>query len=520
MARALELTFKKYAGTRQGGRWCKKIHGKLHYFGTGRNRSDRTSYRKALKQYRQFMEKMAATAHIQEIARTLYRSKLAEAGIPVDDAAEPLTPRAIAEGALDHVDLGEPADDSGDPADRGKSLDDLLAMISSRRRLARSSRPRPADARTIDQYVRQWLQAEQRRYQAKEITLSACKSKQQGIKTFQSFVGPATVFDESRFESLLTDYRQHLQQMRAAGLLSPNTFNDKVKFLRQFVQWAYKQRIFKEMPRNLDDIVRRVPVTRAGEPLSLEDIQKLWSHADGRMRCWIALGLNCGFKNKDISELTADHLKNGRIIGYRHKARRGAQGVPMNYKLWPVTRQLIEAHRQDRDQDTGGRLFINAKGNALVTETGSDLIGKQFKRLAKQAGVTATFQQLRDTAAQAVKDGAMRGGRYDAAVVQLFLAHVDSSTASYYVANDPEQMVTDSLDRAIDQLNSYFNLVADAPRAENSGRPKNRQAMVRCLVKRDEQGNIVEVRARRKGRPPSGFRLESIPQEQANQMRN
>lgn len=166
--------------------------------------------------------------------------------------------------------------------------------------------------------------------------------------------------------------------------------NDKLKFLRQFISWAFWNRVLSEMPRNLREVTKRVPVKKSGEPLLLKDVRKIWRNADPKMRCWIALGLNCAFMNSDIAGLKADDISDGRLISRRRKT-----GVPMNYKLWAVTLDLIEQTRMDRDEDTGGLLYVNAEGNPVVTETGSDRVGHAFKKLANKAAVACTFQQSR-----------------------------------------------------------------------------------------------------------------------------
>ncbi len=176
-----------------------------------------------------------------------------------------------------------------------------------------------------------------------------------------------------------------------------------------------------------------------------------------------------------------------------------------------------------------GRLFLNEYGHALVTDTGSDTVGREFKKVARRAKLPVTFQQFRDTSAQAIKDASMRSGRLDPALIQLFLAHRDHSTAAYYLSDDPKAMVTNTLDTALQQLEEYYGLddsvplpmskkaVSKSADKAGKGRQSRRKAtgktkpkVRRRLVRRDASGHIVDTKMPKRGRPPTGYRLEEL----------
>jgi hypothetical protein len=116
--------------------------------------------------------------------------------------------------------------------------------------------------------------------------------------------------------------------------------------------------------------------------------------ADDLMRCFIALGLNCGHYAMDIATLRPEHLAPaGYIARFRNKT-----GVPVKHQLWPLPQRLIERHRSDalgllftrrrrRDRSLG---WSSANGKY-------DAIGTEFAKLALRVGVKASWSQLRDT---------------------------------------------------------------------------------------------------------------------------
>lgn len=130
----------------------------------------------------------------------------------------------------------------------------------------------------------------------------------------------------------------------------------------------------------------------------------------------------------------------------------------MNVKLWPLTTDLVEKTRQDAG-NSDRLLFVNREGGPVVRDR-SDRVGAAFKKLAKRAGVDATFQQLRDTGAEFVRTWSRQQKIAGQSVIQLYLAHKDNSTAQYYVSNDPRDVQADILDQATDALEDAMGLHA------------------------------------------------------------
>lgn len=452
MASKRELSFKKYAKPRKGGRWYRKINGKERYYGTGKSKADRESYNDALAKYRSERDKEVVEAQVEDMAKAFFRGKLkAYYG---DDALGQLQSRSQNEeggpaplpGDLDEWAPSQ-EDDRHQPG-----LTDVMLMIERQARRKVLAPTKEEGAKTISDHIDAWLAEEAGRFKAGEIQEVSFLSKSHGIKTFRDFVDGAVFGEPVAVEALLSDYRTLLLGKLEQDQLKGNTVNDKLKFMRQFVKWSYSRRVLHEVPRVMEAVTKQVKVEKGGQPLTWDEVHRLWDHADDRMRCWIALSLNCGFKNLDVAETVGEHIQGGRLLAMRHK-----EPVPMNYKLWPVSQELIAKTRQDRSGQA--RLFINKVGNPIV-RVGSDNLGSAFKRLTKRAGVIATFEQLRDTGAEFVRTWSRQQKIAGHFLVQLYLAHKDDSTAQYYVSNDPRDVQADVLDQVTDALEKTANLHA------------------------------------------------------------
>ncbi len=465
-----ELSFHK--GSK---RWCKSytIDGvkKTKYFCHGNSVNDTTSYKKALKEYQAWWPQVQNERTVNEVAKRIgnYVKGILEPHRLGDSKVE----RQIK--LVEAFENGVKA--KGDYSDDEKATAKILAARSKvtnaeqesqqhlyawARNQNRQHEQSAPDSTALKVQAKAWLQSEQNRMDAGEIGQSALVAKQQGIKTLAEFYGSTDLSNEKEVEKLLTDYRHHLASLVNQNKFKPNTANDKLKFMGQFMKWAYQHHVLKEMPRSLERASKHFPVEKGGHPLTAEQIHEIWDEASDRMRCFMCLGLNCGFKNKDVTSLTSDMIENGRLIGRRSKT-----GVLMNYKLWPITVEMIQANRQDRDQSCDALLFPNRSGNEIST-TG---ISNEFKKVTQRAEVLsypkaklksgnpkyATFEQLRDTSTQLAQQYLMGEG-LDQSLLQVFLAHKDTSTAAYYTSNDPRQLNTTKLDQLIDHLDETFDL--------------------------------------------------------------
>jgi integrase len=155
---------------------------------------------------------------------------------------------------------------------------------------------------------------------------------------------------------------------------------------------------------------------------------------DPTLRAMILLGVNCGFGNTDVAELsfTGTDLDGGWIDFPRPKT-----GIPRRCPLWPETVAAIRAADAVRpkpaDYPDCGRVFLTQRGTMFVVQTDKgnkkDLVGVRFGNLLRALGIHRkgigfyTLRHVFETIA---------GGSKDQVAVDLIMGHADGSMASHY----------------------------------------------------------------------------------------
>lgn len=409
-----ELTWKPYGNRKgkriKGGQWVKVIDGKQKSFGSASMKSDRQGYREALKKYRHFMDERETDqevyAKIRKILGTSGPSHFSFMQWEKDHPGrDPFNPRYTYEEAAALREAQRQSSDDGPTLldvqvleDRKRRHQNILThgypFADAQGQTAKHAKTKkPTISNLVDQYL-------QEREQDRDLTRSnpqALASKQQlseagyngifqHLQTFKQFAGNRFFEDPREVESLLESYRATQVQKLIDNQYTAWTVNTKLAKLRTFIKWCVKKHHLDHEPANLTDVCATFSTRKSGQPLTMEQVRQLWEHAGERMRAWMAVSLNCGFYPVDVARLHRDHLVDGRIIQHRQKTH-----AQRNYKLWPLTIDLIERTCQDRDEDTGGLLWVTQQGNPLVQQNPNrNTLSHQLKRVCEQAGVKAT----------------------------------------------------------------------------------------------------------------------------------
>lgn len=408
--RGLELTFHKASG-----QWKKVINGKAYYFGKGSGVSDRNSYQAALIRYR---EKLAEL----RVAATAWKDAPAGSAYPG--------------ASIRHVET---------------ALQNWGKSIAETQKQAKQG-----EHYTIRQLIDLFKIDCQRRHEiTKKLPDQLTKKQQMGYSRLQGIgfeLAPLLGFagdkempeDERAISLLLMEYRNSQQQRMLNDDISPATFSNNIKTLRQFIGWCYDNLYLASMPRNAGVLFAKYQYAERKLALDDETIKTLWGKADDKMKTFIALGLNCGFYAIDISELKKDNLQGKYLIG-----KRGKTSVPYKILLWDTTKTLLEKTTSlNNEANTEGYLFLTKMGNPMVHEHTS-AIKTRFDRMARQASVKASFSNLRDTAATRIE-------KIDSTLTSQFLRHVTNEMKKHYVDIKPEEMETAKLDKAIKKLEGQF----------------------------------------------------------------
>jgi len=193
--------------------------------------------------------------------------------------------------------------------------------------------------------------------------------------------------------------------------------------------------LIERLPRNLEDIAK---VPNGGQPqvrtFSMDELKLIWNNAIARLRCWIALALNCGMGQQDISCLKVAEVDwdNGYVVRERSKTK-----VKTKHKLWATTHELLKAHRP-----AGGTpdepMFLTENGLPLVRRImvdgkfyHSDAVKNAFERVLVKVKLNSHrgFYCLRKTGATMIES-------IDPAATEMYLSHVENGMKKHYADRD------------------------------------------------------------------------------------
>ena len=424
----LELTW--IASLKQ---WRKRYKGKTHYLGTGRGKSDKVSYQQALLKWHELKaetdagdEEAAAATKRAERIETLKALVFSEMPDPIrKDAA-----RLLYGVKTFRVDV--PDYDRQRPTAKTQSVGDLIGLFLADQEKRYEHRKKfPNDPRGNN-----------------SISPSRWISIKSTIKPFNALLGSRPFTDnEAAIGTMLLEYRAVQDQLLLAGTIKPNTFNDRLKVMRQFIGWCVRNFHLTRMPRNVADVSSPCGYKPTAKAIEVALIRKLWNAADEHTKCFLSLGLNCGLYARDISTLENNHIQDGYIVRARSKT-----GVPTRYKLWSTTQSLISRCRNRQ----GDLVLVDSNGEPLLrynvaTESRKDVISQALRALCRKLKIDyVPFSRFRDTSATHIE-------QIDPSLTSQFLGHSDKRMAKYYI--DHGKLDTSRLDAAIDQLEQIYGLM-------------------------------------------------------------
>lgn len=299
---------------------------------------------------------------------------------------------------------------------------------------------------TLKQLCDMYLKYQYSKLQANDLTASHHNEQIGSLNKLIAFLGQN--IDVNKISTLdLQNYKRKTQKSH----VSVCRLNLHISIMKALFHWARKNDVLTNIP-NIDAVSRGKIVHQEKFTFDPEQINKLLSVADVKMRAMIWLGLNCGFGCTDCSELKWIDLD---LVNARVRLPRRKTGGSRDLPLWPETVEAIK-----KVPKTGKLVFYTSRSNPYI-HTISKLDGKgkekyttlntvttKFSRLIKKSGLDVPkgtgFYALRRTAATI----AARSG--DPFAVQRLLGHVDLQMATRYV-----QDVSKQTDRVIKNSRMY-----------------------------------------------------------------
>ena len=288
---------------------------------------------------------------------------------------------------------------------------------------------------TLKQLCDMYLKYQHSKLQANSLTANHYNEQIGSLKKLMAFLGQN--IEINKISTLnLQNYKRKIQNSH----VSVSRLNLHISIMKALFHWARKNDILEHIP-NIDAVSRGKIIHHERFTFDYEQISKLLTAADVKMKAMIWLGLNCGFGCTDCSELKWADLD---IVNARVRLPRRKTGISRDLPLWPETVEAIK-----KVLKTGKLVFYTSRGNAfmhtLVKTDGNgnckystqNTITTKFSRLIKKSGLKVPkgtgFYTLRRTAATI----AARSG--DPFAVQRLLGHADLQMATRYVQDVSKQ---------------------------------------------------------------------------------
>ena len=255
-------------------------------------------------------------------------------------------------------------------------------------------------------------------------------------------------------DDLASDDFEHLRK-ELAKTRGPVALGNKIQRVRTVFKHAYDAGLvdkpvwygptFKRPSRR---VLRKQRYSNGPRMLEAEEIRAMIDVAGVQLRTMILLGINCGFGNSDVANLSkkALDLKGGWIDYARPKT-----GILRRCPLWPETiealREVIAARPKPKDNANAGLVFIARYGKRWGKDIADNPISKEVAKLLETLGIRRKgvgFYALRHTFET------IGGDSRDQVAVDHIMGHARDDMASVYrerIGDERLRAVTDHIHR-------------------------------------------------------------------------
>jgi integrase len=189
------------------------------------------------------------------------------------------------------------------------------------------------DNMTLKRLCNMYLKYQYSKIQANDLTARHHNDQIDSLNKLMSFLGQGR-----KVKSISTLDLQNYKRKLQKSYGSICRLNLHISIMKAMFHWARKNEILKNIP-NIDAISRGKIIHQERFTLTSEQITKLLSVADVKMRAMIWLGLNCGFGCTDCAELKWTDLD---LVNARVKLPRRKTGISRDLPLWPETVKSLE----------------------------------------------------------------------------------------------------------------------------------------------------------------------------------
>jgi integrase len=265
---------------------------------------------------------------------------------------------------------------------------------------------------------------------------------------FREWLGSETAVSSISGKAL-TDYHAELLTAISEERLSADYAKGRLGTVKSFVQWLWRVNAIEALPRVLAPGNNDLRISRkisTPEVFTIEEVKNLLASATDRTKLYLLLMLNTGSTQKDLSDMLPTEVdwKKGTITRKRSKTA-NHKGVPtVTYVLWKETFRLLQ---QERSSDAA-TVLVNHEGCPLKVERIDDEgklkkidnVASAFARLKRKNGIRKPLKYFRKTSATLLKSNKDYRG-----LDVLFLGHAPATVAERHYTQAPQQLLNEAL---------------------------------------------------------------------------
>jgi integrase len=309
---------------------------------------------------------------------------------------------------------------------------------------------------TLNYHIDKFLEYYQRRYAEKKIGAGSLEKIIGTIKPYREWSPIINGrVDRIAAKEHIDAYYKHVSDRKIAGEIGAEYGNQLLWTLKTLIGWLVDEEILQVYPACLQRKGRYMFRVERQKPevIPLPLVHRILdvATANPRLKLCILLTLNCGFGAAEIGQIRKDEYnpKTGRITRRRSKTRRSANAPTVCYKLWDITKGLLDQEiakcKERQDYKSTDCLLVNSRGKPLWYEyvangkpSKNNTIASNYQRFlselrANNPDIPAIkYYQFRKTSASLIKNEP----RYRM-LNELWLAHAPRSMADkHYNADD------------------------------------------------------------------------------------
>jgi integrase len=333
--------------------------------------------------------------------------------------------------------------------------------------------PVPADL-SVGGQVKAWTARQEARVRSGSVSPGQHVNLARCLLHFRNFDGAELHVEkidgtklEAYFLELSTEVKKRREDPQKKAGMSPDYAAKHLAVARSFIRYLWRKELVA-LPRNIDSKEFGFKKGSKSVPtMTVDEVRNLIDNATGQLKLHLLLMINTGMTQKDIADLKDSEVvwEHGRIIRKRSKTEDHDDVPLVNYKLWPVTADLLRRYR------SGTEIVLLTRSGARwawerLTEDGkyrtSDNIATNYnwlkERLKTKGLEVKPLKLLRKTSATKIESH-REYGRY----VSHFLGHSPRTIKDRHYSAPSQEL----FDEIVEWLGAWFGYAGPLTQPES-----------------------------------------------------